>query len=139
MKKLILAAFFVIVFVVTSKNLFSQEISSNEEVNIQAGFLIFKTPIARNNSFGTYIAPTYRFKKHEFYAGPLVMSTYGIIRRDFPMYGIVAGYRFYFFKEPMRINMFFNYNFLFAKYRNNWYYQGNKYKELENYYFHMLI
>lgn len=68
-------------------------------------------PYSMNSTIYRYalnIAPTFRLKKHEFYIGALLTERIHGEKFD-PSFGGMIGYRYYFFKEPMRVNFFLHY------------------------------
>jgi len=60
---------------------------------------------------GPFLSASLRLKKHELYIGSLL----GWMGTDHPNPGAIAGYRYYFFKDPSRINMFLHYDFRYFR------------------------
>lgn len=97
-----------IISISVSDNLFSQINSDIKYLNIRTGFLINADLTSKDFEYGLYIAPSFVLKRHEFFLGPLLTEGHNGLWKK-PQFGCEAGYNFYVFKDPMRVNFFLSY------------------------------
>jgi hypothetical protein len=125
-KTVVLYLMLLLIAIFTPKYLISQS-NNTIDVKLNVGFsLNYDFSEGGAMQYATYIAPDLRFKKHEFYVGPLLGSAIW----DSPLIGAIGGYRYYFIKEPSRMNMFLHYDLEYLRYRyiDNWAPQHHKNK-----------
>jgi hypothetical protein len=123
----------------------AQTYSDFKDLNLHTGLSIICPPSDLGFVCGLYIAPSMRYQKHEFIIGPLIAAQ--IYNSNFNPYGgCVVGYRYYFFKKPMRVNMFLHEFFQFYNMGGTDSYHGTQtYWHEENYHnvvgigFHVFI
>jgi hypothetical protein len=99
-----------------SKDLYSQS-NNTKELKLNTGAMLNFDPEGYGAIYRAYLAPSFRIKKHEFYLGTQ-MTDKNIGGKFKPLFGGIAGYKFYIFKEPMRVNMFLHYALQY--FHNTW-------------------
>jgi hypothetical protein len=92
---------------IDSQQLFSQEIATSE-LKINTGAVLTCFSHYNSSPFTIYLAPSFKNKRHEFYAG-IQLTTLASHKTIKPLTGGIAGYKFYVFKNSTRFNMFLHY------------------------------
>jgi hypothetical protein len=98
--------------IILPNKLFSQE-TTGKEIKINIGAALNFSPVGGSRPFAIYLAPSFKNKRHEFYAGAL-MTVHSYFETFEPLIGGIGGYKFYIFKEPARVNMFAHYSFQYV-------------------------
>jgi hypothetical protein len=103
----------------TSSGLFSQSDTVRKQLGINTG-IFFNYSFTENITIGgAYLDLYKRIGKHEYYGGLIYQSkpkgelTEGELK---PRFGIIAGYKFYFYKFPHRENIFLHYTFQYLSF-----------------------
>jgi hypothetical protein len=91
------------------KQSFPQSAVSVKELGLTGGFILNADFADEYLVRSGYIAPSFRIKRHELYAGP-VITRLSHLYAPRVVIGGVAGYKYYILKEPARVNMFLHYS-----------------------------
>jgi hypothetical protein len=105
-----------IVFIFISDNLFSQTNDNKKYLNIRTGFLVNADMMSKDFEYAFYIAPSFLIKRHEIFLGPLLTDRHSGLWSS-PQFGCIAGYNFYIFKDPMRVNLYLSYSIQYYEHK----------------------
>lgn len=98
-----------IIAIIIPNMVFSQQAENFKPLSLSSGFILNVDFESKNLLESGYIAASLRIKKHEFYVGP-VITELSYLRSPKIVFGGIAGYKYYIFKEPANINVFLNYS-----------------------------
>jgi hypothetical protein len=117
MKNSISTGIIVLTGLLLFSNILIAQSDHTKELKLNTGAILNFNPGERDAIYAAYLAPSFKIKKHEFYLGTqMTDKNYG--GKFKPLFGGIAGYKFYIFKDPGRVNMFLQYALQY--FHNSW-------------------